>query len=192
MRVQAARDDQPLAPLARAERQVGGRGDRRGPLVQRRVRDRQPGELRDRGLELEHHLQPALRDLGLVRRVRRQELRARDDRVDERRDVVVVHPGAEEADLRVGVGVARGERGEAVEDLGLREPVGQLERAVEAQLGRDVGEQLLGRGDADRLEHRRPVGVGCGRVATHRFEASGVRCERLSRRRSRRRASPAP
>ena len=81
-------------------------------------------------------------------------------------------PGAEEADLGVGVGVARRERRELVEDLGLREPVGELERAVEAQLGGDVGEQLVDRLDADRVEHRRAVGVGCGRVAAHRPEAS--------------------
>ena len=85
VRVQAPRDDQPLAALAGAEREVGGRGDRRGALVERRVGDRQPGELGDRGLKLEHHLKAALRDLRLVRRVRGQELRARVDRVDERR-----------------------------------------------------------------------------------------------------------
>ena len=180
VRVQPARDDQALAALAGAERQVGGGRDRGRALVQRGVRDRQPGELRDRGLELEHDLQPALRDLGLVRRVRGQELGARDDRVDERRDVVVVHPGADEADLRVGVRVARGERRQLLEDLGLGEPVGELERAVEAQLGRDVGEQLGRRIDPDLAQHRRPVGVGCGRVATHRNEASGPPGERGS------------
>ena len=66
-------------------------------------------------------------------------------------DVVVVHPGADEAGLRVGVRVARRERRELVEDLGLGEPVGQLERAVEAQLGGDVCEQLL-----DRRRRRSP------------------------------------
>ena len=85
VRVQAARDDEAPAPLARPERQVGGRGDRRRALVERRVGDRQAGELGDRGLELEHHLQPALRDLGLIGRVRGEELRARDDRLDQRR-----------------------------------------------------------------------------------------------------------
>ena len=77
MRVQTTRDDKPFAPLARPERQVGGRRDRRRALVQRRVGDRQPDELGDRRLELEHHLQPALGDLRLVGRVRGQELRAR-------------------------------------------------------------------------------------------------------------------
>jgi hypothetical protein len=73
---------------------------------------------------------------------------------------VVVHPGAEEAELAVGIGVPGGERGELVEDLGLRAPAGKLERAVEPNLGRDVGEQLVDRVDADRREHRLPVRVG--------------------------------
>ena len=117
--MQAARDDQ-LRATGRADRQVGGRGDRRGPFVERGVRDRQAGQLRHRGLELEHRLQPALGDLGLVGRVGRQELRAADDRVDDRGHVVVVHPGAEEADLRVGVGVARRQPARRVVDLAAR------------------------------------------------------------------------
>jgi hypothetical protein len=170
----AARDDQAPATLARPEREVGGRGHRRRTLVERGVGHREAGELGDRRLKLEHRLQPALRDLGLVRRVGSQKLRPRDDRVDEGGDVVVVHPRADEAGLGVGVRVAGGERREAVEHLGLGEAVRELERAVEAQLGGDVGEQLVGRVDADRLQHRRPVGVGCGRVTTHAFEASGA------------------
>ena len=125
VRVQAARDDELAASLGRADRQVGGRGDRRRALVERGVGDRQRGELGDRGLELEHHLQAALGDLGLVRRVRGQELRALGDRVDDRRHVVVVHPGAEEADLGVGVGVARRERREVVEDSVSESPSGR-------------------------------------------------------------------
>ncbi len=81
VRVQAARDDQLAPALLRAERQVGGGRDRGWALVQRGVGDRQPGQLGDRGLELEHHLEAALGDLWLVRRVRRQELGALSDRV---------------------------------------------------------------------------------------------------------------
>ena len=98
VRVDAAGDDE-AAALGRAHRQVAGRGDRGGPLVEAGVGDRQPGQLRHRGLELEHHLQPALGDLRLVGRVGGEELGALGDRVDDRRHVVVVHPGAEEADL---------------------------------------------------------------------------------------------
>ena len=155
----ATGDDQTPAPRG-ADRQVGGRGHRGGALVQRGVGHRQRAELRDRGLELEHHLEAALRDLGLVGRVRGQELRALCDRVHDCRHVVVVHPRPEEAELRVGVGVALGERGEMVEALGFREPRGEVEGTAQAQLGGDLGEQVVDRANADRVEHRSAVGVG--------------------------------
>ena len=120
VRVNASRDNELPPSLGRADRQVGGRGHGGRPLVERRVGHRERGELGDRGLELEHHLQAALGDLRLVRRVRGEELGALGDRVDDRRHVVVVHPGAEEADLGVGVGVARREARQVVEALGLR------------------------------------------------------------------------
>ena len=109
VRVDAARDDE-AAAAGRAHRQVAGGGDRGRALVEAGVGDRQPGQLRHRRLELEHHLQAALRDLRLVGRVRGQELGALGDRVDDRRHVVVVHPGADEADLVFGVGVAGRQR----------------------------------------------------------------------------------
>ena len=116
----APRDDQ--APsLGGADRQVGGGRHRRRALVQRGVGDRQPAQLGDRGLELEHHLQAALGDLGLVGRVGGQELGALGDRVDDRRRVVVVHPGAQEADLALGVDVAPRQGRQVVEALGLRQ-----------------------------------------------------------------------
>ena len=149
--------------LAGAERQVGGRGDRRRALVERGVGDRQPGQLGDRGLELEHHLQPALGDLGLIRRVGGEELRARDDRVDQRRDVVVVHPGAEEAELRVGVGVARGERARG----------GRRPRSPRAR----PGARAAGRGAARR---------GCRRTARRSSRRRSRRASPRGRRRWRR------
>ena len=77
---------------------AGVRGDRRA-VVARGVRDVHPGQLADDRLVLEDRLEDALAHLGLVRRVRGQELAARHERVDERRDVVVVDPGAEEGEL---------------------------------------------------------------------------------------------
>ena len=106
VRVHAPGDHEPRAPVLQP-RQVAGGGQGARALVDRGVGDRQPGELGDRGLVLEHHLEPALGDLGLVGRVGRQELRAGDDRVDQRRHVVVVHPGAEEGQLVLGGHVAR-------------------------------------------------------------------------------------
>ena len=173
VRVDAAGDDEALAP-GRAHRQVAGGGDRGGPLVEAGVGDRQPGQLRHRRLELEHHLQPALGDLRLVGRVRGEELRARGDRVDDRRHVVVVHPRPDEADLRFGVGVARRQRREALEDLGLAEAVGDRQRPAEPQRRRDLLEEVGGRVDADRVEHLGPVVRGGGRVAGHAVKARGL------------------
>ena len=73
---------------------------------------------------------------------------------------MVVHPGAEEAGLRLGVGVARGERRQVVVDLGLGAARLEVERPVEPQRLGDLGEQLVDRADADRVEHRLAVGVG--------------------------------
>ncbi len=159
VRVKASRDDQLAAPLGRPDRQVGGGGHRGRPLVQRGVGDRERGELRDRGLKLEHHLQAALGDLGLVRRVRREELGALGDRVDDRRHVVVVHPRAQEADLGVGVGVARRQAGQVVEALGLGQAVGQVERPLCAHLGRNLVEELVDGPGADGVEHRPTVRI---------------------------------
>ena len=148
LRVDAGGDDEP-APLRGADREVAGAGDGRRALVEAGARERQAGQLAHRGLELEHRLQAALGDLRLIRRVGRQELGAGDDRVDDRRRVVVVHAGAEEADLGLGVGVARGERPHPFVDLGLAEAVGQIEVAVEADPGGHV-EELVDRGGPDR------------------------------------------
>ena len=157
VRVDAARDDEAAPALGRADRQVGGGGDRGRSLVEAGVGDRQRGQLRHRRLELEHRLQPALRDLRLVGRVGGEELAALGDRVDDRRHVVVVHPGAEEADLLLAVGVARGQRRQSLVDLGLAHPRRQRQRAVEAQRLGDLREELGGRLDADRGEHLGPV-----------------------------------
>ena len=164
VRVQAARDDEPRAPVL-LPRQPARRRDRRRRLVQRRVRHRQAGQLADRGLVLEHHLQRPLGDLRLVRRVRRQELGAPQQRVDQRRHVVVVHPGAEERDLVFGRDVAAREVAQVRVHLLLRLARRQVDRPVEPDALGDVGEQLVDRAGADGLQHRLPVGVGGGGVA---------------------------
>ena len=92
--------------------------DDRGALVEhRRVRGVEPGEVGDHRLEVDERLEPALRDLGLVRRVRRVPARvlehvALDDRG---RDRAVVA----EADHRRAHGVLLGERAQLGERLAL-------------------------------------------------------------------------
>jgi hypothetical protein len=156
-----------LAPVGGELGDVARRGDGAWALVHRRVGERKPGQLADRGLIFEHRLQPALRYLGLIRRVGRQVLRALDDRVDQRRDVVVIHARAEERDLVLGGHVLAGERAQLSEHL-LLGPAGvQRQRPGQPQARGDVGEQILDRRDADLRQHLAAVGL-CGRcVARH-------------------------
>ena len=149
LRVRRLGDDD-LAASGRVLRDVAGVGGDGRPVVAGRVRDVHPGQLADRRLVLEDRLEDALAHLRLVRRVRRQQLAALQDRVDDRRDVVVVDPRAEERQLAPRVGVPRGERGEVREDLLLGERRLEVELAPEANGLRDVAEELVDRGDADR------------------------------------------
>jgi hypothetical protein len=56
---------------------------------------------------------------------------------------VVVHPGAEEGDLLVGVPVARSERGQVVEHLLLGHAVGQLKRPAQPHAVRDLAREQV-------------------------------------------------
>ena len=154
--------------------EVAGGGERARALVDARVGDRQPGELGDHRLVLEHHLQPALGDLGLVRRVRRQELRARRDAVHQRRDVVVVHPGAEERQLVLGGDVARGER-----RAGSRRPPARACRRAGPAGGRGAGPRGCRRRGRRRWRPRSRRASPGGRRRSRR--CSGSRCIKLAR-----------
>ena len=159
--------DDDLRPPGRVLRHVAGvRGDRRA-VVAGRVRDVHPGELADRRLVLEDRLQHALAQLGLVRRVGRQELAALEDGVDDRGDVVVVDPGAEERELCVGWRSRAASSSRWRDELLLRERRLEVELTAEAHACRNVGEELVHRRDADRLEHLLAVGVGQREVARH-------------------------
>ena len=159
VRVEAARGDQP-GPPGLVHRQVGGRGRSGRPFVKPGVGDRQTGDLAHRGLELEHHLESALGDLGLVRRVRSQELGTADDRFDDRRHVVVVHAGAEEGRDAFGIEVGVGEAGQQAVDLGFAHSVLEVEGPVQPDFVRDLREQLVDRVDPDRGQHFGLVGSG--------------------------------
>ncbi len=123
-------------------------------------------EARHLRLELEQHLQRALRDLRLVGRVGGQELAALDQVIDGRRHVVAIGPRPA-VEGRVVCGKVL-----------LRQPphvlfdchFGGVQRqafdgSVEVMLGRHIGEQGIDGGGADSLQHRRAVIVGQGEVA---------------------------
>ena len=95
MRVHAGADQHALAP-GEAPRHEHGLGRGAGAVVHRGVGHGQAEDLADDGLELEDRLQRALRDLGLVGRVRGVELAAQEELVDRRREVVLVSARAEE------------------------------------------------------------------------------------------------
>ncbi len=85
---------------------------------------------------------------------------------------MVVHAGAEEAQLVLGARVARGERAQVLVDVLLGQPGGQVERAAEAHARGDLAvEDLLQRADADRREHRVEVLGGDGGVAAQLLPA---------------------
>ena len=69
-------------------------------------------------------------------------------------------PGAEERQLLPGVDVPLGELGEVGDDLLLGQGGLEGKLAAETDAARNVGEQVVDRGDADRSEHRVPVAVG--------------------------------
>src|SRR5262249_7263731 len=120
---------------------------------------------RDLGLELEQHLQRALRDLRLVGRVRGQELTALDQVIDRRRHVMAIDAGADEARNRARDDVLGGHGGERALDLELALGLREIEQAVEARGSGHIGKERIDRGDADRREHRLAVGYGEGQVA---------------------------
>ena len=157
LRVGRLGDDDLRSPGRVLRDEAGVGGDRRA-VVAGRVRDVHAGELADRGLVLEDRLQHALAHLGLVRRVRGQELAALEHRIDDGRDVVVVDAGAEETDLVDDV-LGR-ELFEVPLQLGFRKRRRHVELSPEAHARRDVAEQLVDGRDADRREHRLAVGVG--------------------------------
>ena len=114
-----AGDDDFAVALRAADGHQHGLGRGAAAVVEAGVRDIEAGEPGDERLILEHDLQVALADLGLVRRVRRVELAAAGELIDDGGNEMVVAAAAEEADLRAGVRVLRRERGHVLRQLHL-------------------------------------------------------------------------
>ena len=96
VRMDAAGDEDVLAAGRPAGHEGGFRGRRRAVVVRRRD-DVHPGQLGEERLVLVDRLQGSLADLRLVRRVGGVELAPQEQLVDDRREVVAVDAGAEEA-----------------------------------------------------------------------------------------------
>ena len=174
LRVERLGEHDPRAP-GRVLRDVAGVGRDGEAVVAGRVRHVHPGQLADRRLVLEDRLQHALAHLRLVRRVGGQELAALQDRVDDRRHVVVVDAGAEERELDARVRVLRGELLEVPDQLELGQRGRDVELAVEAHALRDLLEQVVDRRDADRGEHLVAVALGEREVPVGHCSATTAR-----------------
>ena len=151
-----------VGPGAAAEGHRLGGG---GPFVEHRgVGDRQAGEVGDHRLEVEQRLEPALRDLRLIRRVLRVPAGVLEHVADDRRrgDAVAVA----RADERAPDLVPRGELAQARDGGGLRQRRGERERRGGADpLGDRLGDQLVQGGDAEVGQHRGDVRVARADVA---------------------------
>ena len=146
-------DEEDVARVAgRAPGQSHGLGGG-GALVEHRgVRDLHPGEIAHHRLEVEQRLEPALADLGLVRRVGRVPGRVLEDVAEDdarRVGAVVALPDQRGEDL-----VAVGQRPQAGDGLGLGQGTLDLERLVDADGSRDgLVEEVVERGHLEGAEH---------------------------------------
>ena len=155
-----------------APRHVHGLHERRRTVVEGGVRHLQTGELADHRLELEEDLQDALRQLRLVWRVRRRELRTGGQRPHHRGDEVVVRPGPREADEVVEVTIARREVRRSSTISSSDTPSGRSSPPSIRTAGGIPLEQRVERGDPDRRKHLADLGIGV------RSEPHGGQCTR--------------
>ncbi len=164
VRMQVTGEDRLPSPrdAVRHHHRLGAGG---GAVVHRGVGHIHARKQRDLRLELEQHLQRALRHLGLVGRVGGQELAALDQVIDRSRHVMAIDAGADEARNRACGQVLRCHGGECALDLELALSLRQIEETVEARGLRHIGEERVDRGHADRCQHRLAVGGGEGQVA---------------------------
>ena len=130
---------------------------RRGALVeQRRRRDVHPGQVLHDRLEVEERFEPALRDLRLIRRVRRVPAGILEDVAKDhaRRDAVVVA----HADVRPGDGVPRRDAAQPAQIPVLGVGFGQIEAAAAPDARRDrLIDQRVERRHADGAKHPVPL-----------------------------------
>jgi hypothetical protein len=113
----------------------------RRAVIHRRVRDLHACQLADHRLELEHCLQRSLRDLRLVRRIARQKLATRDDRIDQHRPIVLVNTRAQKA--RISRSILVRVLTKLVDDLSLAMLAWNRKIALELVLLRNTCKQIV-------------------------------------------------
>ncbi len=149
----------------------------RGPVVDRSIGHVHAAELGDHGLVLKDRPQCSLAGLGLIGRVSREKLAARDEMVDGAGDVMIVGATPEKAAIGVGVGVLISQVTQMVDEVGLGERGGEGQRSRQARLGGYAHQQILDGAGADDVEHE-PLLVASVRDVSHGL-VPGLSDERL-------------
>ncbi len=176
-----ARHQNALAPGA-GRGQERGLGERGRAVVERRVGDVHPGQLRDQGLKLEDDGERPLGDLGLVRRVGGVELGAEAEVVHRRGHEMVVDAGAEERAAVSAVTVPGRKPLDEPGDFELALGSGQAERLLETKLLRHRRQEIVERRDPDRPQHRLLFTVPARNVGESQSSAPPPRGRRRHRR----------
>ncbi len=174
LREHVVRDEQPPRPaLADAQGERHRLGRRRALVQHRCVRDRHAGQVANHRLEIDQRLEPALRDLRLVGRVRRVPRRVLEHVAQDhpRRDRAVVAL----ADERRERAVFRGDRAQSRQRRGFVHRVGQRERRLRADRRRD--QRIDQRGARSEPEHVQHLRLVFGRAADVAGDEGVVRLE---------------
>ena len=150
VRKEALRDEDSVLFLRTCDRHPHGFRGCGGAVVHGGIADVHAGEVADHALVLEDVAERALRNLALVGGVGGQELRTRKEVRDHGRAVVVVRTGAhEDFELRIEGGEFLEPVAHFLLGLGVREVV----LALEFELGRHVGIEVVKRTDPYLVEH---------------------------------------
>ncbi len=145
--------------------QQHGLAQRRGAVVERGVGDVEAGQQALVGLVLEDRLERALRDLGLVRCVGREELGAEEELIDAGRLVVGIGATAQEREVVDRGLVLRGHGAKPAPRLDLGPWPRHVEERLQLDVLRDGVEQPVDGVDADRGQHLLHVLRGVRNVA---------------------------
>ena len=146
-------------------------GGRRRFVEHRGVGDVHAGEVAHHRLEREQHLESPLRDLRLIRRVRRVPGRILEHVASQYRRCHRSVPSG--ADERMTHDVPLGEITQGAQDRGLIAGGGQVEHRVPDRRGHDGFEQGVERVDTEVIEHGTNLGVVRPDVATHETISGG-------------------
>ena len=173
MRVQTRRQ-QRLAALGDPPRHDDRFPARSRTIVHAGIGDITAEQARDLRLEFEQHLQRALRDFGLIRRVGGQKFAALDDMVDARGDMMTVSAAPEEKRPLTRRTILAREGRQMSFDRQFSGMVRQaMNGARQARAFGHINEQRVDIGRTDDGQHRRTVMIG-QRQITHQSPATNA------------------